>query len=45
MTRRLKVHLIDPANPGHYLKPSRIETKILWFSRLTLAQVAALTPP
>jgi hypothetical protein len=45
MPKRLKVLLIDPANPGHYFKPSRIDTKILWFSRLTLAMVAALTPP
>lgn len=44
-SKKLKIHLIDPANPGHYFKPSRIDTKILWFSRLTLAQVAALTPP
>ena len=45
MPKRLKIRLIDPANPGHYFKPSKIDTKLLWFSRLTLAQVAALTPP
>ena len=45
MPKRLKILLVDPANPGHYFKPSRIDTKILWFSRLTLAMVAALTPP
>lgn len=45
MPKRLKIRLIDPANPGHYFKPSKIDTRLLWFSRLTLAQVAALTPP
>jgi len=45
MPKRLKILLIDPANPGHYFKPSKIDTRLLWFSRLTLAQVAALTPP
>ena len=44
MARKPRIRLIDPTNENHYFMTSKLDIKLIWFSRLTLAQVAGLTP-
>jgi len=41
----LKIRLIDPAYEHPYISHSQKVIKTIWFARLTLTTVAALTPP
>jgi len=41
----LKIRLIDPAYEHPYISHSQKVIKNIWFARLTLTTLAALTPP
>jgi radical SAM superfamily enzyme YgiQ (UPF0313 family) len=41
----LKIRLIDPAYDHPYISHSQKVIKNIWFARLTLTTLAALTPP
>jgi len=41
----LKIRLIDPAYEHPYISHSQRVIKTIWFARLTLTTLAALTPP
>jgi anti-anti-sigma factor len=41
----MKLRLIEPANKNYLFSHTKDDVKSLWFSRLSLVTVAALTPP